>query len=61
MSERELLYLVTKLEEFEGYLSTVKFPDPSIQMLILKLRQDILGLMPFVDVHRIVMTEEGEE
>ena len=62
MSEQQKLRdLVSELEKMEAYLSKVNLKDPSLRTLILKLRQDMLGLMPFIDVYRIVHFEEEEE
>jgi len=60
MDEIHLLDLISKLEKFEGYLSNSEVEDPNIKIMILRLRQDILGLIPFVEVHRIILFEEGE-
>ncbi len=59
--EIHLLDIVGKLEKFEGYLSNTEVNDPNIKIMILRLRQDILGLIPFVEVYRIIAFDEGEE
>ena len=58
MSEAALDHYISEIEKMEGKLEKMVMPTLDLRVMVIRLRQDMLGMLPFLEVQKLIIAEE---